>query len=102
MVCVFLRKRKVVKRLQQEGWEGAGDATDTPNVTYRHFLALLWGIKGEKMAKRSIGRRIWDAIAARYNLFAPPPRLVIVSSVDLSVGVPYARISHFDVRCWEI
>lgn len=65
LLFVRFAETKVVSRLQEEGWEGAGDPTDTANVTYRHFLALLWGIKGQKMAKRSIGRRIWDAIVAR-------------------------------------
>lgn len=59
--------QKVAKRLKKEGWEGAIDARDIPNITYGQFLTLLWGIKGPKMERRSLGKRLWDAVAVRYK-----------------------------------
>lgn len=67
------RGAKVVKRLKEVGWEQpgaasepvAGAARDLTNVTYRLFLALLWGIKGPKVSRRSLGRRLFDTIVAR-------------------------------------
>lgn len=63
----------MVKRLKEGGWEQEGAASDKaagardlPNVTYRQFLALLWGIKGPKVSRRSLGRRLLDIIVARY------------------------------------
>lgn len=56
----------MVQRLKVEGWEGVKGGRDLPSVTYRQFLALLWGIKGPKSTRRSIGRRVWDAMVARY------------------------------------
>lgn len=58
----------MVKRLKEGGWgEGAAvGARDMASVTYRQFLALLWGIKGPKSKRRSLGRRLWDAIVAWY------------------------------------
>lgn len=62
----------MVKRLKEGGWEQPGAASesaagarDLANVTYRHFLSLLWGIKGPKVSRRSFGRRLLDAIVAR-------------------------------------
>lgn len=61
----------MVKRLKEVGWEQpgaasvAGAARDLTNVTYRLFLALLWGIKGPKVSRRSLGRRLFDTIVAR-------------------------------------
>lgn len=60
-----------MKRLEKEGWEGGGEARDTPTVSYRQFLALLWGIKGPKISRKSTGRRLWDAIVARYVAHLP-------------------------------
>lgn len=61
-----------MKRLKEGGWEQPGaapasavGARDLPSVTYRQFLALLWGIKGPKVSRRSLGRRLLDAIVAR-------------------------------------
>ncbi|CAM9191761.1 unnamed protein product, partial [Ectocarpus sp. 6 AP-2014] len=59
-----LREVEVVRRLKAEGWEGVKGGRDLPSVTYRQFLALLWGIKGPKSTRRSIGRRVWDAMVA--------------------------------------
>lgn len=57
---------KVVNMLEKEGWGGAAGAKDVPSVRYRLFLALLWGVKEPKMAKRSISRRLWDFLVRRY------------------------------------
>ncbi|CAN0335225.1 unnamed protein product, partial [Laminaria digitata] len=84
---------KVVKRLQHEDWEGGADATDTANVTYRQFLALLWGIKGQKMAERSIGRRIWDAIVASMT-----PRSVSAKKLALIEQDPGRRMGAWEKR----
>eukprot|EP00752_Nemacystus_decipiens_P005143 g4667.t1 len=66
-----LCEAEVVKRLKEAGWEQPGAASepsasakDLANVTYRLFLALLWGIKGPKMSRRNLGRRLLDAIVA--------------------------------------
>lgn len=67
---------KVVKRLKEGGWEQPGEASasasvsapgarDLASVTYQQFLALLWGIKGPKVSRRSLGRRLLDVIVAR-------------------------------------
>lgn len=59
----------MAKRLKEGGWEvgaAAAGARDMASVTYRQFLALLWGIKGPKSTRRSLGRRLCDAIVARY------------------------------------
>lgn len=57
---------KVLKGLKKDGWEGASDSRDAANVTYQQFFALLWGIKGPKMAKKSLSTRVWDAIVWMY------------------------------------
>ncbi|CAN0071751.1 unnamed protein product, partial [Sphacelaria rigidula] len=59
-----LLKNDVVKRLQKEGWEGSPKSLDELNVSYRQFLSFLWGIKGQKMTRRSLLRRLWDALVS--------------------------------------
>lgn len=56
---------KVAKRLETAGWENMSSAKGIPSVQYRQFLALLWGIKGENMARRSILGRLWGGLATR-------------------------------------
>ncbi|CAM9256660.1 unnamed protein product [Scytosiphon promiscuus] len=86
-----LREVEVVRRLKERGWEGEPGARDTPSVTYRQFLALLWSIKGPKSTRRSLGRRLRDVIVASVT-----PRSVSSKKLALIEQDPGKRMGNWE------
>ncbi|CAM9115568.1 unnamed protein product [Hapterophycus canaliculatus] len=86
-----LREVEVMERLKGGGWEGEAGARDLPSVTYRQFLTLLWGIKGPKSTRKSLGKRLWDAIVARVM-----PRRVSPKKLALIEHDPGKRMGDWE------
>ncbi|CAM9340887.1 unnamed protein product, partial [Discosporangium mesarthrocarpum] len=59
-----LTVKEVVQRLEKQGWSPKGDVREA-NVTYSQFVGLLWSVKEERMAHKSLCQRVTDFVMER-------------------------------------